>query len=217
MTQRVKRVAMMRFVFPASSSSRIQIDLARKVGGYSGRQHNIVVDNGTIKGKIRCWGEGVGFAKGTKYNLYYYARFDKKWDSYGLWNMGKDLGAQPDAENKDLGFYANYATKAGEKITMKVGISYVSMEGAQSNLEKELNHWDFDAVKAQARKTWHDQMSGILTTKGGTEDQKMVFYTALYHTMMYPCDFTDVDGRKTFSLRAGCFLCGCPGGLFTWE
>jgi predicted alpha-1,2-mannosidase len=189
------RAGMLRFTFPKSDSSHIQVDLARKIGGYSGKQRNIVVENGTIKGKIRCWGEGSGFARGTKYNLYYYAQFDKKWDSYGLWNMGDDLGAQPDVENKDLGFYADFTTQAGEQITMRVGISYVSMEGAQANLEQEINHWDFDAVKAQARKTWNDEMSGMLSTRGGTEDQKMIFYTALYHTMTYPCDFTDVDGK----------------------
>jgi len=190
-----QRTGMLRFTFPASDAGRIQIDLARKIGGHSGRQHNIVVDNRTIKGKIRCWGEGLGFAQGTRYNLYYHAQFSRPWDSYGLWNRGEDLGAAPDVQNDDLGFYANYATEAGEQITMKVGISYVSMTGAQANLEKELNHWDLDAVKKQARQTWHDAMTDVLCTKGGTEDQKTIFYTALYHTMMYPCDFTDVDGQ----------------------
>ncbi len=190
-----QRAGMLRFTFPASDSSRIQIDLARKIGGYSGQQHNYVVENGTIKGKIKCWGEGIGFARGTFYNLYYYARFNKKWDSYGLWNMGENLGPVPDVENNDLGFYANFSTTAGEQITMKVGISYVSMEGAQANLEMELNHWNFDVVKADARNKWNDEITSILSTKGGTEDQKTIFYTALYHTMMYPCDFTDVDGK----------------------
>jgi predicted alpha-1,2-mannosidase len=190
-----QRVGMMRFTFPASHSSHIQIDLARKIGGYSGRQHNIVVANGTIKGKIRCWGEGAGFAKGTKYNLYYYAQFDKKWDSYGLWNRGDDLGEKPDVENDDLGFHADFTTTSGEQITLKIGISYVSMEGAQANLEQELAHWDFDAVKTAARQTWKDEIDGMLITRGGTEDQKMIFYSALYRTMMYPLDFTDVDGN----------------------
>jgi len=190
-----QRVGMMRFTFPASHSSHIQIDLARKIGGYSGRQHNIVVANGTIKGKIRCWGEGAGFAKGTKYNLYYYAQFDKKWDSYGLWNRGDDLGERPDVENDDLGFHADFTTTSGEQITLKIGVSYVSMEGAQANLEQELDHWDFDAVKTAARQTWKDEIDGMLTTRGGTEDQKMIFYSALYRTMMYPLDFTDVDGK----------------------
>jgi predicted alpha-1,2-mannosidase len=190
-----QRTGMLRFTFPESDSSRIQIDLARKIGGYSGLQHNYVVDNGTIKGMIKCWGEGDGFSQGTHYYLYYYAKFNKKWDSYGLWNLGTDLGAMPDVEDKDLGFYANYATKASEKIIMKVGISYVSMEGAQANLEKELNHWDFDAVKNQAHKTWNNEIRNVISTKGGTEDQKTIFYTALYHTMMYPCVFTDVDGK----------------------
>ena len=95
-----QRTGLMRFTFPESDDATIQVDLARKIGGYSGEQENQVVENGTIRGRIKCWGEGVGFASGTFYNLYYYAQFSKKWDSYGLWNMGDELGALPEAINK---------------------------------------------------------------------------------------------------------------------
>lgn len=191
-----QRAGLMRFTFPQSEEASIQVDLARKIGGYSGEQENQVVENGTIRGRIKCWGEGVGFASGTFYNLYYYAQFSKEWDSYGLWNMGEGLGALPGAVNKDLGFYANFTTEENEEILVKVGISYVSMEGAQANLEQELEHWNFDEVRNRARATWNENLSKTgISVKGGTEDEKMIFYTALYHTLMYPCDFTDVDGK----------------------
>jgi predicted alpha-1,2-mannosidase len=70
------------------------------------------------------------------------------------------------------------------------------MDGAQANLEKELNHWDFEEVKANAHNIWNETISGAgLKIKGGTEEQKTIFYTALYHTMLFPCDFADVDGK----------------------
>ena len=188
------RTGMLRFTFPASSSSTVQIDLSRKIGGRSELQHNYVVENGTIKGWIKCWGIGDGFAQGTFYYLYYYAQFDKPWDSYGLWNQGTNLGAVTDVENEDLGFYANFTTTANEKIQMRVGISYVSMEGAQANLEQELNHWDFDLVRNNARADWNKAITEGFDVTGGTEDQKTIFYTALYHAMTYPCIFNDVDG-----------------------
>lgn len=189
-----KRSGLFRFTFPESTAANIQIDLAREIGGRSGLQHNEVVVNGTIKGWIKCWGTGQGFASGTRYILYYYAKFSRPWESYGLWNKGIDLGALAIAENEDLGFYAKYSTRSDEPVLLKVGISYVSMEGAQANLEHENSGWDFDAVRNQARTDWSNALAGIVTT-GGTEKQKTEFYTALYHAMMYPCGFTDVDGR----------------------
>ncbi|MHC5157175.1 MAG: GH92 family glycosyl hydrolase [Planctomycetota bacterium] len=190
------RVGFLRFTFPKSDSSNVQVDLSRKIGGRSERQRNVVVDNGTIKGWIQCNGVGRGFAGATNYTLYYYAQFNKKWDSYGLWNKGTDLGAVSDLKNEDLGFYATFSTDSNEEILMKVGISYVSMEGAQANLEKEINHWNFDAVSENARTDWNNAISvaGLHTT-GGTKSQKTIFYTGLYHAMLFPCDFADVDGR----------------------
>ena len=191
-----KRTGMLRFRFPKSDAAHIQMDLARKIGGYSGQQENHVVENGTIKGMIKCWGEGVGFARNTYYNLYYYAQFSKPWDSFGLWNEGEDLGAVKTAKNSDLGFYANFKTEKDEEIVLKVGISYVSMEGAQANLENESPHWNFDKARKAAKKGWNEALSsGGLSVKGGTDEQKTVFYTALCHTLMYPCDFTDTDGK----------------------
>ena len=86
------RVGFLRFTFPESSSSGIQIDLSRKIGGRSELQHNEVVGNDAIRGWIQCNGEGKGFAGATHYTLYYYAQFSKPWNSFGLWNKGDELG-----------------------------------------------------------------------------------------------------------------------------
>jgi predicted alpha-1,2-mannosidase len=190
------RVGLLRFKFPESDSSNIQIDLSRKIGGRSDLQHNYVLENGLIKGWIQCNGVGQGFAGATYYTLYYYAKFDKQWDSYGLWNKGDFQGGVADAEDEDLGFFATFSTSADEEILLKVGISYVSMEGAQANLEQELDHWNFEEVRSDARTVWNQALSGAgLHVKGGTEDQKTIFNTALYHAMLFPCDFADVDGQ----------------------
>ena len=190
------RVGFLRFTFPESSSSKIQIDLSRKIGGRSELQHNEVVGDDAIRGWIQCNGVGKGFAGATHYTLYYYAQFSKPWDSYSLWNKGRNLGAVSVAEDEDIGFFARYKTTQNEQILMKVGISYVSMEGAKANLEEELNHWGFEAVRQQARAEWNDALTGAgLEVTGGTEDQKVIFNTALYHAMLFPCEFADVDGK----------------------
>ena len=77
-------------------------------------------------------------------------------------------------------------------VMVKVALSSVSCEGAKKNMEAELPGWDFQATLAAARQKWDKELSCIDVT--GTPEQKTIFYTALYHTMIYPCIYADVDG-----------------------
>jgi putative alpha-1,2-mannosidase len=84
--------------------------------------------------------------------------------------------------------------KESRPLLLKVAISFVSVEGARKNLEAELPGWDFDKVRADAKAAWNKELSKI-EVSGGTPDQTTTFYTALYHTMIQPNVFNDVDGR----------------------
>ncbi len=79
-------------------------------------------------------------------------------------------------------------------LIVKVGISAVSIEGARKNLEAEVPHWDFDQVLQEATATWNEAL-GRIELKGGERSQQRIFYTALYHTMIAPYIFNDVDGH----------------------
>jgi putative alpha-1,2-mannosidase len=104
-----------------------------------------------------------------------------------------------------------FSTTEGEKILIKVAISYVSIQGARKNLEAELPGLDFDKVRADAKAAWNKELSKI-EVSGGTPDQTTTFYTALYHTMIHPNAFNDVDGQykghdgKIHSLRSGTLM-----------
>src|SRR6185436_16499828 len=87
-----------------------------------------------------------------------------------------------------------FETTAAKPVLLKVAISSVSIEGARKNLEAELPGWDFDKVRADAKAAWNKELSKI-EVSGGTPDQTTNFYTALYHTMIHPNVFNDVDGR----------------------
>lgn len=76
---------------------------------------------------------------------------------------------------------------------MKVGISTVSIEGAEENLRSELDHWNFDQVKLEAGKKWENYLSRVQIK--GTTDQKVSFYTSMYHLMIQPNNIADVDGQ----------------------
>ncbi|MFZ1659158.1 MAG: GH92 family glycosyl hydrolase, partial [Flavobacteriales bacterium] len=82
----------------------------------------------------------------------------------------------------------------GKETLVKVGISAVSIEGARKNLQAEINGWDFDAVKKNAEAAWNKEL-GRIEVQGGTREQQRIFYTALYHSLLVPYLFNDVDRK----------------------
>jgi predicted alpha-1,2-mannosidase len=212
---------MLCFTFPANKQSRIQIDLARRVGGTSTLQNIEVVDANTIRGWMKCTPEGGGWGNGdgkADYIVYFYAQFSKPLKNFGVWSadIPDDWSRKREdvesakyqqriaaailtkgvtkKQGKHLGFYTEFATKANEQVLLKTGISFVSVEGAQANLEAEISDWNFEKVHQKARIQWNEELSKM-KIDGGTKDQRTVFYTALYHTMIDPRKFEDVNGQ----------------------
>lgn len=208
----------LRFTFPGNSQSRIQIDLARRVGGTSLHQLVKVTSDHTIEGFIECtpkgggWGHGAGKAN---YTVYFHAEFSKPFKNFGVWSAELPPGNYQDArerpsfieachnakvipscremEGKHLGFYGEFSTHPNEAILLKAGISFVNIDGAGKNVAAEIPDFDFDKVRQQARQSWADAL-GRITVEGGTEDQKKAFYTALYHALLDPQIFADING-----------------------
>ena len=94
----------------------------------------------------------------------------------------------------DIGYWFTFETEEGEQIEVQMGVSFVSIENARENLEAEQKGFDFDAVRAQASARWERDLSKIRVS-GGTEDQKTVFYTGLYHALIHPNILNDVNGE----------------------
>jgi len=211
----------MRFTFAKNDQSRVQIDLARRVGGTSTLQYVKVISDHAIEGWMKCTPEGGGWGNGAglaDYTVYFYAEFSKPLKNYGVWSAEIPDSWKRKAENvfsdeyqsliahasvlkginekqgKHLGFYTEFATRKDEQVLIKTGISYISIAGAKSNLGKEIPDWDFNKIKDQARSKWNDALSKIKVA-GGNEDDKTIFYTALYHTMIDPRTFEDLDGN----------------------
>lgn len=97
------------------------------------------------------------------------------------------------AEGTKLKAWVRFPKLTEGKLLVKVGLSAVSEEGALKNLEAELSGWDFDSVVTDAQNRWNTELSKI-EVSGGTPDQLATFYTALYHAMVVPNIFSDVDG-----------------------
>ncbi|WP_372751882.1 GH92 family glycosyl hydrolase [Labilibaculum sp.] len=214
------RAGIIRFTYPESDSSRIQIDLSRRVGGTSTEQYIKVENENTISGWMKCPPEGGGWGAGqgkADYTVYFYCQFSKPLKDYGVWSAdipveGRKMRhirkeAYQDAvknaprfknakemQGKHLGFYTNFKTKEGEEVLVKSGISFVSVEGAEENLLHDIAHWDFDKVHNQSRELWNDALRNV-SVSGGSEEEKTIFYTSLYHTMIDPRTFSDVNGN----------------------
>lgn len=211
----------LRFTYPKHTQSRIQIDLARRVGGTSTAQYIKVEDEHTIRGWMKCPPEGGGWGNGkgkADYTVYFYAVFSKPLKNYGFWSANipnewkrkrqevtSDIYLQQVAqasvikdireiEGKHIGFFTEFATETNETVTMKVGISFVDMVGAERNYKQEIALKDFDTIRTEAMEYWNRELSRIEIT-GGSEEEKTVFYTSLYHTMIDPRITNDIDGR----------------------
>ncbi len=212
---------MLKFTFPANEKSRIQIDLARRVGGTSTEQYIKVVNENTITGWMKCTPEGGGWGDGdgkADYTVYFYAEFNKPLKNYGVWSANIPDGANrkreavtsdayqqiiakadiingiTEKQGRHLGFFSEFGTSENEEVLLKTGISFVSLEGAKNNLQTEIKDWDFEALKHKANQLWNQSLAKI-NIEGGTEEERKVFYTALYHTQIDPRIFEDVDGN----------------------
>lgn len=192
----------LRFTYPKSDTSQIHFDLHRRIGEKHrwmehSMQHVTMVDDRTIEGWIRCsekdggWGRGDGH---VNYTLHFYAQFSKPPKRITVWDKDKPLPNQKEYEGRNLGVVAEFSTGENEKVLLKSGVSYVSIDGAKKNLNKEIADWDFDRVRADARKLWATAIEG-LKIEGGTDAQKEAYFTAIYHCMIDPRSTSDVDGQ----------------------
>jgi predicted alpha-1,2-mannosidase len=192
---------MLRFTFPKAGQGRLQIDLARRIGEtvrwkQASKQSITVVDDRTIAGWMYCpfedggWGHGGGRCT---YTIHFYLQFSKAPSAFGIWDKDQVFAGKKSHEGRDVGFYAEFNTKAGEQILCKSGISFVSVDGAKANLVHDLDHWDFDRLHQESRAAWAKAVDG-LEVQGGTDVQRTIFYTALYHAMIDPRAVADVDG-----------------------
>jgi predicted alpha-1,2-mannosidase len=145
------------------------------------------------------------------YPVYFVAQFSKPADAYGTWKtpaqyegveaqwMGYN-GKTRIMENitkmvvgDSIGSYFSYELKKPETIEVKIGISYVSIANARENLNHETDGKSFNEVYEATRNSWNDLLSRI-QVEGGTESDKTIFYTALYHTLIHPNILNDVNG-----------------------
>ena len=168
------RVGFHRYTFPAADDAAVIFDLENG-GCWDKATETHIEPSGDSR--LVGWRYSTGWAKDQR--VWFVAEFSRPFTSFE--QVGEHYAR------------VNFATAEGEQLMLKVALSPVSIEGAEANLAAELPGWDFDATAAAADAAWNAQLAKVKVT---TQDEvaKRIFYTGLYHTMVAPSEFCDVNG-----------------------
>ena len=178
------RTAWHRYTFPEGDSAHLLIDLTHRDAVLESWLR--VVDETTIEGMRRSQ------AWAADQPVYFVLKSNKPFAATLFADQVSRRGSR--ASGKDLQAVLRFRTSPGEQVIVKLALSAVDSDGARRNLDADPPGWDFDATRAAARAAWNRALSR-LEVEGGTEAQRTVFYTALYHTLLQPYLFQDADGR----------------------
>ncbi len=172
-----------RYTFGNSKDARLFIDVTSTAGNYGSDSGFAEYDpeTGLITG-----GSVIYAAFSSRYDglpVYFVAKADKEIKSFEV-----------TGDSSDLGVDINFGNIKDDSVELKLAVSFVSVENAKLNLEAETGDLDFDGVRNKAVENWDENLSEI-KVKSPDEEIMRVFYTALYHSMIMPTDFTDVNGE----------------------
>ncbi len=195
------RTGVHKYTFPKGTDGHLILDLVHGIYNYDGKTlwTNLRVENDTLLTGYRITN---GWAR-TNYTYFAitfsspvtdYGYTDKEAPKYkGFWRRFDTEKNFPEIAGRKITAYFNFNTSTNPELTVKVALSPVSTEGALKNLRAEAGGKSFDEIAATAEKSWNDEL-GTFEIEG-TDDQKAMFYTSLYHTMINPSVYMDVDGN----------------------
>jgi len=189
------RVGMHRYTFPKSDEAYIYFDTGAFLANSAMDSSSVrKVSDTEIEG-MSLMGPSSARRRPKPTPVYFVAQFDKPMKSFGGWVNHQVIGEKTNhVYGKDAGVYIGFSTKEGEQIQLKVAISYTGIEQARKNLSAELTHWDFDRVKKESFDEWNREL-GRIRVEGGTEAQKIKFYTDLWHALLGRRTVSDADGK----------------------
>lgn len=134
-----------------------------------------------------------GIGKPAGFSGYFVVRVEQVFHTKGTFTEGQVLMTDSLLNKKDLGAFIGFKLQAGDQIRLRIGTSFTSIAAARKNLEAEIPAWDFERVKDQSAAVWEKALQKIKITNKNEQQQK-IFYTAMYHSMLHPRLFNDVDG-----------------------
>lgn len=196
------RVGVHRYTFPRKEQAHIVLDLMHGIYNYDGKN---VWTFARVEGDRRIVGyrQTNGWAR-TR-TVYFAMEFSKPFKNYsfkkfskeayrGFWRKFNEEDNFPETAGKEIRGYFDFDVDAGEQIEIKFALSPVSTNGALQNLEAEARGKTFDQIKKEAQDVWNKELSRIEATTLD-EGEMINFYTAMYHSMLSPTEYMDIDGQ----------------------
>ena len=196
------RVGFHQYTFPASNEAHIIFDLKHGIYNYDGKNvwTFVRIENDSL---VTGYRQTNGWAR-TR-TVYFAMEFSKAFKSYGnkkyddniyrgFWRKFNEEDNFPEMAGHDIRAYFDFDVNDGEQIQLKFAMSSVSTKGALNNLREEIPEWNFEETKAAGQDIWNQELNRVKVQTMNEED-KFVFYTALYHTFLTPIIYEDVDGK----------------------
>jgi predicted alpha-1,2-mannosidase len=178
------------FTFPAGEGGTLLFDLGRNGSGVTETGARVEGDR-RLSGSVTS---GNFCGARNRYRLYFVAEFDRPFKGAGTWKGGEVSHGARTVAGAQAGAFVSFDTSTNPAVQMRVGLSYVSTQNARRNLRAENPRADFEEVRRRADARWNEAL-GRIFVRGGTEAEKRVFYTALYHTLLHPNIFGDANGQ----------------------
>ena len=191
-----ERAGYFRFTFPQSENGYILVqpnNTPRAKHTQDGIAYiKVVPERNEIIGYNPTFRYYISTGQTAGFSGYFVARFKKPFTEFGAWDSNGIAQGNNEAQGQP-GAYVKFSPEPGEIIEVKIGCSFTGFDGARKNLDAEIPGWNFESVKQETQKIWRDNLGNIEITSGD-EEIKTNFYTALYHALLLPHIFGDVDG-----------------------
>jgi predicted alpha-1,2-mannosidase len=185
------RTGIGQFTYPArASASSMIINVGSSARGVQNATVSIDPAASTVTGSATTT---VGCENET-YTVYFTAHFDHSFTKYGTWNGGTLTDGSTSASGPQSGAFLSFNTSNGKPVAARTALSYVSVANAELNLRTENPGWSLSSVVERTRAAWNKALSVIKASGGDIADETM-FYTELYHFLIEPAVFNDVNGQ----------------------
>ena len=196
-TSALTRVGAERYTFAQGTQAHVLVNLGQATVRHRVIHSNLrIVDDHSVEGSL----EVIGFCGGSAYTTWFRLEFDRPFKANGTWNKlkGTPGAKESSAAEAPNGAWFDFDTKDSREVTIVSAVSHVDANGARNNLRSE-GYVDgkplgFDAIKQRAQDAWRKELASV-RVRGGTAEDRVVFTTSLYHTLLQPLTASDADGR----------------------
>lgn len=183
------RTGIASFHYPAGSQAQVLVKSGTSLGGDLAADVKVVNDH-----ELAGTATAHGLCNNDKYTVYFDLTFNRPFTAHGTWQGGTVTPGSSSATGSGSGAYLTFDTSADSTVTAKIGLSYVSTDGAAKNAAAEVPGWNAGQVRAATRRAWRTLLRKV-AVGGASADELTVFYTSLYRSFQAPSVFNDVDGR----------------------